>query len=271
MKPNVENYLIDQSWASFTPQEHETWRRLFQRQSETLKNRAAPVFLEGLERLGIAAQGIPRFEDLTAILKPTTGWEIVAVPGLVPDDVFFALLAERRFPATCFIRTPEQMDYLEEPDIFHDIFGHVPLLVHPVFADYMQAYGQEGLAALGTDSLHYLARLYWYTVEFGLIETKEGLRIYGSGIVSSYGESHYCLEDSRPQRLFFDRDRVMRTNYRIDDFQETYFVIRSFEELIAATVGDFLGLYETLKKLLDFAPNEAGPTDQIIYQVPKLD
>jgi phenylalanine-4-hydroxylase len=260
----VEEYLIDQNWEHFSPQEHETWSVLFERQRHVLVNRAVPEFLQGVDQLGIAAHGIPRFEDLSVLLREATGWEIVAVPGLVPDEVFFALLAQRRFPSTCFIRRQDQMDYLQEPDIFHDIFGHVPLLVNPIFADYMEAYGQQGLAAMDTGCLHYLARLYWYTVEFGLIQTPKGLRTYGSGIVSSYGESVYCLESPKPNRIRFDRNRIMRTNYRIDAFQETYFVIDSFAQLMAATVGDLLGEYKELSALPDFTPQDVLPVDQFV-------
>lgn len=264
MRQKVDDYLQLQRWDDFSSLEHETWAFLFERQRKALVNRAVPEFLAGVDQLGIAGEKIPRFEEITEILKAKTGWEIVAVPGLVPDDVFFYLLAERKFPSTCFIRRPDQIDYLQEPDIFHDIFGHVPLLVHPVFADYMEAYGRQGMAALGTGSLHYLARLYWYTVEFGLIQTVEGLRIYGSGIVSSYGESIYCLEDPHPHRVVFDRERIMRSNYKIDAYQEVYFVIHSFKELMDATVGDFMDLYELLKPLNDFMPTDKLTQDKIV-------
>jgi len=186
------------------------------------------------------------------------------VPGLVPDGIFFEHLANRRFPSTCFIRTPEQMDYLQEPDIFHDVFGHVPLLVNPVFADYMEAYGKGGLKALGQDALHYLARLYWYTVEFGLIRTDEGMRIYGAGIVSSKGESLFCLDAPDPNRVGFDLMRVMRTNYRIDDYQETYFVIDSFQQLFDATAPDFTPYYAQLRALGDLEPGDLLPEDEVI-------
>ena len=187
------------------------------------------------------------------------------MPGLVPDDVFFRHLSERRFPSTSFIRTREQLDYLQEPDVFHDIYGHVPLLMNPVFADYMQAYGQAGLRADARHCLHNLARLYWYTVEFGLIATDDGLRIYGSGIASSKGESIYALEDRRPNRLGFDLRRVMRTRYRIDDFQETYFVIRSFEELFEETAQDFQPIYDEMASAGDYAPGDVLPEDRL-YQ-----
>lgn len=257
-----DNYIITQNWDSFTPEEHQIWSDLYWRQQEVLKGRAVQEFLDGIDALGIASDKIPKFEDLTDILMEKTGWQVVAVPGLVPDDIFFKLLSERKFPSTCFIRGRHQLDYLQEPDIFHDVFGHVPLLVQPVFADYMEAYGKAGLKALGTGSLHYLARLYWYTVEFGLIQTQDGLRTYGSGIVSSYSESIYCLESPKPNRIMFDLERVMRTNYKIDDFQEIYFVVGSFEELIEATTQDLMPLYRTLKAQTDFSPRQVDSKDR---------
>ena len=256
MQRTRPDFTIAQDWPSYSEEEHATWRLLFERQQRLLAGRACREYLDGLAGLGVAAGGIPDFERLSDILDRTTGWRIVAVPGLVPDEVFFAHLAQRRFPSTCFIRRRDQLDYLSEPDVFHDIYGHVPMLMNPVFADYMQAYGQGGLKALHLGHLHRLARLYWYTVEFGLLDTPEGLRIYGSGILSSKGESIYCLEDARPRRLRFDLWRVMRTRYRIDDFQETYFVIGDFAELFEATRPDFAPIYRELATLPDLAPDE---------------
>jgi len=181
------DYVIDQAWSGYSDTDHAIWRDLFTRQSAMLPGRACDEFLQGLAGLGVVAGEIPKFDDLNAILKAATNWTIVAVPGLVPDDIFFEHLANRRFPATNWIRRRDQMDYLQEPDIFHDVFGHVPILMNPVFADYLQAYGRGGLKALRLGALPLLARLYWYTVEFGLIKTDQGLRIYGAGIVSSRG------------------------------------------------------------------------------------
>jgi phenylalanine-4-hydroxylase len=237
---------IEQDWPSYGEEEHATWRILFERQQRLLNGRACREYLDGLRGLGVAAGGIPDFRRLSDALDQATGWRIAAVPGLVPDEVFFALLAERRFPATCFIRRRDQLDYLQEPDVFHDIYGHVPLLMNPVFADYMQAYGRGGLRALRLGHLRQLARLYWYTVEFGLIGTPDGLRIYGSGILSSAGESVYSLEDARPHRLRFDLRRIMRTRYRIDRYQDTYFVIDGFDQLFAATRTDFAPIYDEI-------------------------
>lgn len=262
--PHGDDFVIDQGWDAYTSEDHAIWRTLFERQSQVLPGRACREYLEGLAALGVCAEGIPRFERLNEVLGAATGWRLVAVPGLVPDEVFFRHLAERRFPATNWIRRPHQMDYLQEPDVFHDVFGHVPLLVNPVFADYLQAYGRSGLKALTLDALPYLARLYWYTVEFGLIRTAEGLRIYGSGIVSSRAESIYCLESDEPNRIGFDLLRVMRTRYHIDRFQETYFVIDSFDQIAAAARPDFAPHYAVLKRQQAFAENEVLPTDILV-------
>jgi phenylalanine-4-hydroxylase len=260
------DYTMDQPIERYTAADHAVWRQLFERQGETLKGRACEEFLAGLAGLGVAKEGIPRFERLTEALRKATGWQIVAVPGLVPDEVFFAHLAARRFPVTWWIRKPEQMDYLQEPDVFHDIYGHVPLLMNPVFGDYMQAYGEGGLKALRLGALNFLARLYWYTVEFGLIRTPGGLRIYGSGIVSSKTESVYCLESPSPNRLGFDLLRIMHTGYRLDTFQKTYFVIDSFAELFEATRPDFTPYYETLRGLPQIPSGDILPTDRVIHR-----
>jgi phenylalanine-4-hydroxylase len=260
------DFTITQDWDTYTPEEHDIWRTLFHRQEAVLTGRACDEFLAGVRALGVVADEIPDFRRLNDVLSAATRWSIVAVPGLVPDAVFFEHLANRRFPSTCFIRRRDQLDYLQEPDIFHDIFGHVPMLMNPVFADYMQAYGQGGIKALSLGALHNLARLYWYTVEFGLIETPAGLRIYGSGIVSSKGESVYCLEDPRPNRLGFELMRVMRTRYRIDDFQVTYFAIRNFDELFDATRPDFTPYYAELARQADLEPAAVLPTDRLLHR-----
>lgn len=260
----ADDQLIDQGWQCYSADDHAMWRALFERQSRLLPGRACEQFLRGLDRLGIAADGIPDFERLSELLHRATGWRAVAVPGLVADDVFFWHLAHRRFPAANWIRSPKKMDYLQEPDVFHDVFGHVPMLIHPVFAEYMAAYGQGGLKALRLDALTYLARLYWYTVEFGLIATEKGLRIYGSGIVSSLKESRYALDSDAPKRIAFDLLRVMRTNYRIDDLQDNYFVIDGFDQLFAATLPDFTGYYCQLRECSDIEPGTVLPEDRLV-------
>jgi phenylalanine-4-hydroxylase len=219
-----------------------------------LPGRAADAFLNGLDVLRLDQPGIPDFVQLNERLSAATGWEVVAVPGLVPDAVFFDHLANRRFVSGNFIRRADQLDYLQEPDVFHDVFGHVPMLADQVFADYMQAYGKGGLRSLDFGALHKLARLYWYTVEFGLVQQADGLRIYGAGIVSSYGESVFALDDDSPNRIGFDLERIMRTDYRIDDFQQNYFVIDSFDQLLRTTIDtDFAPLYARLEALPDIA------------------
>lgn len=246
--PPSSDWTIDQQWDRYSAEDHATWDTLFARQTKLLPGRASNAWLRGLDVLKLSKPGIPDFAELSDRLMALTGWQVVAVPGLVPDDVFFDHMANRRFVAGNFIRRPDQLDYLEEPDVFHDVFGHVPMLADPVFADYLAAYGRGGQRALGLDALKYLGRLYWYTVEFGLIAEPEGLRIYGSGIVSSYAESRFALDDPSPNRIAFDIARVMRTEYRIDDFQQNYFVIPSFEELLRLTVEtDFAPLYEGLR------------------------
>lgn len=263
MRPD---YTLDQHWERYTPQEHAMWRTLFERQSRMLPGRACNEFLDGLENLGITLDGIPRFDQISDILEKRTGWRLVTVPGLIPDDIFFQHLTKRQFPVTYWIRTPEKMDYLQEPDVFHDLFGHVPLLINPVFADYMHAFGEGGIKALSMGALKNIGRLYWFTVEFGLIKTAEGLRIYGSGIVSSKTESIYCLESDAPNRLGFDLMRIMRTDYRIDNVQESYFVIDGFEQLFEATRPDFAPYYQQLKTLPDYEKGEIVPGDQVLHQ-----
>ncbi len=258
------DFTITQAWEKYTAEDHDRWRRLFERQAEVLQGKAAPEFLAGLDALAIAANGIPDFRRLNDVLGRRTGWQIVAVPGLVPEPIFFEHLANRRFPSTCFIRREDQLDYIQEPDVFHDVFGHVPLLSNPMFADYMQAYGEGGLKALHLGTLDNLARLYWYTVEFGLINTPDGLRIYGAGIVSSQGESRFALESQEPNRLGFDVLRLLRTRYRIDDFQETYFVIDSYAQLFKATLPDFTPYYAALKTLEAVEPGDVLETDTVI-------
>ena len=261
-----DDFVIDQNWKGYTADEHAVWDFLYRRQVGILKDRADPAMLRGIETLNLNRGGIPNFAEINAELKARTGFEVVAVPGLVPDEVFFNHLANRRFPAGQFIRTRAQLDYLQEPDIFHDVFGHVPLLTDPVFADYMEAYGKGGLRAMKFGRLKNLAALYWYTVEFGLIETPQGVRIYGAGISSSKDESIFALDDPSPNRLRFDLERVMRTRYRIDDFQQTYFVIRSYDELFRATVDtDFAPLYGRLGDGADYVADTVLPTDGVVH------
>lgn len=242
------HYVVEQDWAAYTPEQHDLWRRLYQRQAHLLPGRVCDLFIDSLARLD-ASGGIPQFARASDALTRATGWQLVAVPGLIPDQVFFEHLASRRFPVTVWLRKPEEFDYIVEPDVFHDFFGHVPLLFDPVFAEHLQEYGKGGLKALTLDGLPFLARLYWYTIEFGLIQTGQGLRVYGAGILSSGGEIDYCLTSQTPRRIAFNLERVMRTFYKIDSYQETYFVIRDFHQLFADTQPDFTPIYARLKAL----------------------
>ena len=267
--PIYTTAVVEQPWADYSAVEHDTWSRLCARQGEILRGRACSAFLENLEALGMHGPEIPRFDAVNAHLQRTTGWRLIGVEGLLPELDFFQHLAAREFPVTWWIRRPEQFDYISEPDLFHDLFGHVPLLMNPVFADYMQAYGAGGVraATFGGEPLTNLTRLYWYTVEFGLIRDAEGLRIYGSGIASSQGESVYCLESAAPNRVGFDLARVMRTRYRIDTYQKTYFVIDSFEQLFQATVApDFGPIYYGLKGAQSIPAGELLDTDAVIQR-----
>jgi phenylalanine-4-hydroxylase len=258
------DHTVDQDYAAYSEAEHDRWRRLYRRQIGLVPGRACLEYERSLRALDEYEAGIPRFEAVNAKLGRATGWTLVAVPGLVPDLVFFEHLAGRRFPVTRWIREESEFDYIVEPDVFHDFFGHVPMLFDPVFADYMQAYGRGGLKAEGLGALPWLARLYWYTVEFGLIATPDGLRTYGAGILSSPSEIDYAVRSPRPRRVAFDLVRVMRSLYRIDAFQETYFVIDGFSQLFDATRPDFTPVYRELATLEDLPANAALPEDRVV-------
>ena len=257
--------IIEQPWDDYGDEDHATWATLYARQREVLKGRACDEFIAAQDAMGMTPDRIPKFAELNEVLSKATGWTLIGVEGLLPELDFFDHLANRRFPVTWWIRRPDQIDYIEEPDLFHDLFGHVPLLMIPVFADYMEAYGRGGVKAhaIGADALQNLTRLYWYTVEFGLIRQKDGLRIYGSGIVSSKGESIHCLESDAPNRIGFDLERIMRTRYRIDTYQKTYFVIDSFEQLMDATRPDFTPIYEKLATLDSIPAGTVLETDRV--------
>ena len=268
--PVYTTAVVEQPWSTYTAEDHATWAALFKRQQQILAGRACREFLDNQQRFGMTPDAIPKFDELNAVLRKATGWTLIGVEGLLPELTFFDHLANRRFPVTWWIRKPEQVDYIAEPDLFHDLYGHVPLLLNPVFADYMQAYGAGGVKAhgLGADALVHLTRLYWYTVEFGLIREKDaagndGLRIYGSGIVSSKGESIHCIESAAPNRLGFDMRRIMRTRYRIDTYQKTYFVIDSFQQLMDATEPDFTPIYAALREQDSIPAGTVLQTDKV--------
>ncbi|SEM23719.1 Phenylalanine 4-hydroxylase [Pseudoxanthomonas sp. GM95] len=266
--PVYTTAVVSQPWDAYIDADHATWGALFERQRALLVGRACDEFLAAQDAMGMMSDQIPRFDDLNVVLGAATGWQLVGVEGLLPELTFFEHLANKRFPVTWWIRRPDQIDYIAEPDLFHDLFGHVPLLMNPRFADYMQAYGRGGVKAhgIGPEALVNLTRLYWYTVEFGLIDTPDGLRIYGSGIVSSKGESLYALESDAPNRIGFDLMRVMRTRYRIDDYQKTYFVIDSFDQLIDATAPDFTPLYAQLERADALPAGRVQERDRVFHR-----
>jgi phenylalanine-4-hydroxylase len=262
------DFTLQQCWKDYGPDEHDIWHLLYTRQLELVERYGAPEVLAGLKALGAEPARIPDFEAVNQRLGAATGWRIVAVPGLIPEAQFFAHLAARSFPVSVWIRERHELDYLAEPDLFHDFFGHVPLLVNPIFARFMQAYGEAGPKALAHTAVNLLARVYWYTVEFGLIQTAYGLKAYGAGILSSKGETVYSVTSAAPTRIKFDLERVMRTEYRIDDFQASYFVIDSFEQLFKAAYGsDFAPLYDSLKSLESIAPGVLLPYEAAIPPV----
>lgn len=247
-----EDYTCAQNYAAYTEADHDTYRRLYARQKALLPGLASQAFIDALPSLGVEDR-IPRFEDINQRLRQATGWEIVAVPGLIPEVPFFSLLANRKFPVTDWIRKPEEFDYVVEPDIFHDLFGHVPLLFNPVIADYVQHYGQGGLKAERLGACEMLSRLYWYTIEFGLIREQGEIRAYGAGILSSSGELLHSVTSPLPRRLPLSLERTMRTRYKIDSYQQTYFVIDDFQQLFDMTEGDFTPVYAALRGLPELA------------------
>jgi phenylalanine-4-hydroxylase len=257
------DYTCDQNYAAYTEADHDTYRRLYTRQSTLLPGLACDEFIAALPALGVV-DAIPRFEDINRRLFPATGWQLVGVPGLIPDVPFFTLLAERKFPVTDWIRKPEEFAYIVEPDVFHDLFGHVPLLFNPVFADHMQAYGVGGLKAHRLGAAEKLARLYWYTIEFGLIRQRDGLRAYGAGILSSSAELQRSVTNPEPKRIALDVLRAMRTRYIIDSYQKTYFVIDSIQDLFDKTAPDFTPLYAALHELPDVEAGQSLASDSRI-------
>lgn len=263
------DFSIDQDPKAYGPADQAMWRNLYARQSRIVRDHACREFLDGLKHVD-ATDRIPDLRRISDALHARTRWQLVAVPGFIPDVAFFEHLAARRLPVTVWLRKPEEMDYLVEPDMFHDFFGHVPMLFHPVFADYVQRFGQHGLEAARANALPLMGRLYWFTVEFGLIEADEGLRAFGSGILSSAGETPYALCSPRPQRLRFDLERVMRTGYRIDDFQKTYFVVRSLDELERAAGRDLSALYPKLMALPELDAEQRVPGDQSVAPAQKV-
>ena len=232
-----EDFVVPQCWESFTAEDHAVWDLLFARQVELLGTRVISPFLDGIDLLRLSHPGVPDVEGLNAILEPRTGWTTVAVPGLVPDEIFFAMLSERVFPVGNFIRTRDQLDYLEAPDCFHDMFGHIPMLAHHDFAEMAEHIGRLGSAAIAAGEGHRAARLYWHSVEFGLALEHNELKILGAGLASSFGESHFSLESDVVERLPFSTGRAVNTPYKHDAFQPRYLVSSSLEQTISEVLA----------------------------------
>ena len=249
----AQDYSVEQDWSAYSAAEHALFKRLFDRQAKLVPRYACSEWIDAIGKLD-AGNSIPKFDEITRQLKKKTGWSVVAVPGLIPDDAFFTHLANRRFPVTVWLRKPEEFDYIVEPDVFHDFFGHVPLLFDPVYADHLYEYGKGGLKAMRLDAVKMLARLYWYTIEFGLMRTRAGVRAYGAGLLSSGGELAHCVDGAEPRRLDFDLERILRTDYQIDKYQTTYFVIESFDQLMRETAPDFTPIYARLRAAPPLAP-----------------
>lgn len=258
---------LEPAQTVYSKEDHAIWDDLFARQMDILPGRAATAFLKGLEKLDLGKGGVPDFGAMSKELNALTGWSVVPVPMLIPDHVFFWHLANRRFPAGNFIRTRETFDYIQEPDVFHDVFGHVPMLTDPVFADYMQEYGRAGWKAMRYNRLKSLGSLYWYTVEFGLIEEADGIKAYGAGILSGPTEAVFAVEAQSPNRIMLNVDRVMRTDYVISDLQPTYFVIDSFDDLYHQTVErDFDRLYRNLPAGFTYANSAVIDVDYVLHR-----
>lgn len=261
----AQDFTVAQDWDSYSSEAHDRWRRLYAAQSALAQRYAAPQFVEGLAKLD-CADGIPRFDQANAVLGPATGWSLVAVPGFIPDADFFDHLAHRRFPVTRWLREEHELNYLVEPDVFHDFFGHVPMLLDPRIADFLELYGKAGARAMAMDALDMLARIYWYTIEFGLVRSEGGaLRVFGAGIVSSAGETVYAIDDPKVLRLPFDPVRVMRTGYSIDSFQQNYFVLDSLDSLIDSLVDlDFGPIYERWRHEAPFPAGQLQPGEKTL-------
>ena len=258
---------LEPKQADYSSEDHAIWNDLFARQMDVLPGRAASAFMAGLQKLNLNRGGVPEFGKLSEDLGALTGWSVVPVPMLIPDHVFFWHLANRRFPAGNFIRTRQTFDYIQEPDVFHDVFGHVPMLTDPVYADYMQEYGRAGWKAMRFNRLKALGALYWYTVEFGLIQEADGIKAYGAGILSGPTEVVYATEAKSPNRIMLNVDRVMRTDYVISDLQPTYFVIESFDDLYRQTVErDFERLYRSLSPGFTYANSAVIDVDDVLHR-----
>ena len=258
------DWTMPQDWQKFTDEEHRRWHEMVVQQVEALQGLASDSFLAGVKAIGLDMGGIPEFDGFNERFRDETGWEVVAVPGVIPNEPFFKLLAERRFPVANFLRKGGAQDYNDEPDMFHDVFGHLPMFIDPTFGEFMTAYGRAGLRAEKLGTTDWLGRLYLHTVEFGLIREGSGLRAYGAGLLSSYAETVHALTSDKARRLHFDLPRLMRTEWPFDTFQPTYFVIESFEALLEEMETTSLKqVYEEVRDLPLIAIGETDPSDRV--------
>jgi phenylalanine-4-hydroxylase len=254
MKANtyISNPVDEKGYVDWSEVENQTWATLFDRQKDIIQGKAADQFMAGLEILNFSKSKVPQIPEINEVLNDYTGWGIEPVPALIQPSHFFTLLSNKRFPAATFIRTPEELDYLQEPDIFHEVYGHTPLLTNNAYGEFMQKFGKLALKADAKDRRR-LFRIFWFTIEFGLLETSSGLKAYGGGILSSIGETQYFLGET-PEKKIFDVLEVLRTPYRIDIMQPLYFVIKEFDELFTILDQDIMELIKKSKELGDRVP-----------------
>ena len=264
-KAKVSTYVAktpdEQGYIHYTETEHQTWAQLYAHQIQRLPRYVCPSFMRGLDLLQLPSDRIPQCEEISTVLRASTGFEVAPVSALIPDEEFFRLLSERKFPAATFIRRQDELNYLQEPDLFHEYFGHCPMFTDSAYADFSQAYGEHALAA-NTDDRALLARLYWFTIEFGLLKTEQGFRAYGGGIISSPGELAYSVEDERPERHPLTTLEVLRTPYRIDQMQPIYFYIKDYQDLYKIMDEQLPALISEAHALGDFEPT--FPTEDLL-------
>lgn len=264
------DFSIDgQYYDRYTEENQWVWQHLYERQMKLVPDYACKAYLDSLQDMPINPDRIPRFEEINEVLYAATGWELVPVPGLIPAHAFFTHLATKAFPVTHWMREKAKIDYLQEPDLFHDLFGHVPLLMNPIMAQYLAAFGRGGCRAFRMGDERYLenlTRLYWYTVEFGLMKEADKTKIYGAGILSSPGEVVFSVDSPSPNRIAFDMKRMMQTDFIISNYQETYWVIDSFDQLFDATKADFKPIYQELQDGRIYKPDEVLQTDTVLHR-----
>ena len=257
------DWSMPQNWEQFSASDHQRWSEFAARQAKALEGLACDTFLDGVRALELDRMGVPEFAKWNDRLRSLTGWEVVAVPGVIPNEPFFKMLSERRFPVANFLRQGPSFDYSDEPDMFHDVFGHMPMFIDPAFGEFMSAYGRAGIRAERLGMSDWLGRLYLHTVEFGLIKQRGELRAYGAGLMSSHAEAVHALTSNTPRRLQFDLPRLMRTDWPFDEFQPTYFVIESFEALLEEMETTSLThVYDEVRDLPLIPIGEAAPGDR---------